>query len=141
MLIVIKYQQTISLKVKNNLANSALTEDNNTCLTISLLSPRGVQNVLKLLCLFLGENFPVEMVLYILYMYVLGSYCLLLFVFYPSTVCMLNCSYWVYFSHRDSRWGGGISLTPRFHFYPSLPSLLFCMILLNGGLSWRVILP
>ena len=47
MLIVIKYQQTISLmQVKNNLANSALTEDNNTCLTISLLSPRGVQNVL-----------------------------------------------------------------------------------------------
>ena len=70
MLIVIKYQQTISLKVKNNLANSALTEDNNTCLTISLLSPRGVQNVLKLLCLFLGENFPVEMVLYIYIIYV-----------------------------------------------------------------------
>ena len=137
MLIVIKYQQTISLKVKNNLANSALTEDNNTCLTISLLSPRGVQNVLKLLCLFWGENFPVEMVLYILYMYVLGSYCLLLFVFYPSMYAHTGSI----FPTEIPGGGGGISLTPRFHFYPSLPSLLFCMILLNGGLSWRVILP
>ena len=118
MLIVIKYQQTISLKVKNNLANSALTKDNNTCLTISLLSPRGVQNVLKLLCLFLGENFPVKLVLYILYMYVLGSYCLLLFVFYPSTVCMLILG--LFFPQRFPVGGGDIP-NPPFSLLP-LPS-------------------